>query len=144
MIFTEFAVMHLFDILRVSPAAALAICVSLFTVAATIAILRKQFGIPRFLLAVVGLLSVCQGLRILISQGIIATSNLQRNEGIVDAGIAALFLVALLLLKSANSELLRTRAKLRLSEGRCAVLYLNRESSKPDLLPSIAAASETA
>src|SRR5882672_6113300 len=110
--------MQFIPIQHVSAAAALAICVSLATVAFAISILRKQFGGHRFLLAVVGLLSVGQGLRILISQGVIATANPHRDEGIVDACIAALFLVTLLLLRSAGSEMLKTNAKLRLAEGR--------------------------
>jgi hypothetical protein len=107
----------LYHILLANPFAALATCFCLLTVWACIRTIRGRFGPDRFLVAVLGFLSVCQGLRILISQNIIVTHIFQRFEGIVDAGIAALFLVAAFILKTSISEHSNTAVQLRLAES---------------------------
>ena len=109
--------MYLYQVLRANPFAALAICFCLVTAWLCMRTVRHRLGPDRCLVGVLGFLSIFQGLRILAGQNGTFASTLQRYQGIADASVAALFLLAALMLRSAIAEHVNTKMQLRLVEG---------------------------
>lgn len=117
--------MFIVGILKSSPINAITIVLCLATLWWCARIVRRRLGPDRFLLAVLGLLSACQGARILIHQSAAASIVMQRFDGGVDATIAMLFLVAAVILEISASEHFKTRIQLRLAENQPPQLDLS-------------------
>lgn len=109
--------MYIYQVSRVNVFVALAVCCCLATVWLCMRIVKGRLGPDRFLLGVLGFLSVFQGLRILINQNVGLANALQRFQGIADAATAALFLLAACILRTSTAEHAGTMLRLRLVEG---------------------------
>src|SRR5208283_1583736 len=96
--------MYPYHLLQTNPFAVIALGICLVTIWFCLRMVRVRFSHNRFLLAILGFLTVCQGLRILITQNVAMANILRRLEGLVDMIVAAVFLVAVLLFKTCIKE----------------------------------------
>jgi hypothetical protein len=123
--------MYLYHLLQTSPFAVMAIGVCLVTVWLCLRMVRVRLSPNRRLLAILGFLAVCQGLRIVITQSTVMTSIIRRLEDFVDLIVATLFLVAVLLFKTCIREYASARMQLRLAESGTSASRVESPSKHP-------------
>ena len=90
-----------------------ALCFCLGTIWLCARIVRRRLGPDRFLLAVLGFISVCEAIRILVEQDALLSKSLNR---FVDFVIASLFFLAVGILRASSAEHQNTKMHLRLVE----------------------------
>ncbi len=94
------------------------ICFILVTLCWTIVLLQRvREGRARFLIAMVGLVSMFHGLRLLTANGLGALETVARYGGVVDLLVAILMLVALVIVHSEASRHRVTMVQLRLAQA---------------------------
>lgn len=109
--------MFLLTIAASNPMAALALLLNLTTLCWCIRLYRLQYSkINGELLAFVGMVAMNEALRILQSAGVWAPPT-RTLSGLVDAAVAALYLLGLVILKHSSADHLATLLRLRVSEA---------------------------
>src|SRR5260370_28208655 len=109
--------MFLYQVLRTNPFGSFGVGFCLVTAWLSMRAVKGRLGPDRFLLGVLGLLSVFQGLRILIDQSGGRASVFQQFQGLADAATSTLFLVAILVLRASIAKHVNTSMTLRLVES---------------------------
>lgn len=92
----------------------MALCFCLATIWLSARIVRRRLGPDRFLLAVLGFISICEAIRILVDQNTLLSKEFDR---FVDLVIASLFFLAVGILKASSAEHAHTKMRLRLAES---------------------------
>jgi PAS domain-containing protein len=101
-----------------SPIMAFALCVCLVTILWCIRFLRKrQKGPDRFLATLIGVVSICMGLRLLRQGGILSTPGSFAVDQFADLMVTGLYLIAVLILRFSAMERKTAAAQLRLVEA---------------------------
>jgi PAS domain S-box-containing protein len=102
---------------RTSPVTGLSVCVCLTTILWCITLLhRMSNSSDRFLVGFIGLVAICQGLRLLREIGLWSTAS-GYLDGAVNLTITLLYLVAVMVLQLYTAEHSRNRMRLRLAEA---------------------------
>lgn len=114
--------MNLIRLLGHAPLSGTAVLLCLTTIAWCIRVVRKcQKGTDRFLLALLGLIAISEGLRILRETGAWTTTDLfRRLDDVANFSTAALYLVAVLLMELSSRNRITAEVGLRLLEGTAA------------------------
>jgi PAS domain-containing protein len=101
-----------------SPLMPLALCISLATILWCILLARRQrSGLDKILTGLLGLIAVCEALRILKDSGFITLPGIPKLAGWADFVIASLSLIAAFILRISSIDRATTKAQLRLVEA---------------------------
>ncbi|HUA87766.1 MAG TPA: hypothetical protein VMB85_28110 [Bryobacteraceae bacterium] len=111
--------MFLWHIFRVKPLAAMSLLLCLATILACFLLRRRrpQQRTDRFLIGVLGLLSIYQGLRILESAGVVPLSIGANMDDAIELAIAAFYLIAALMLRLSTVNHLEVESAMRLARA---------------------------
>lgn len=110
--------MLLWRLFFTNPVVAIALCVCMAAILWTIALLRKQKrGPDRFLTALIGVICITEGMRLLQQAGFIALPGRLTLDSFAELTIAALYLISILILRVASLEHKSTAVRLRLVEA---------------------------
>jgi PAS domain-containing protein len=97
---------------------AFTLCVCLATILWCILFIRRrQRGWDRFLAALIGIVSICQGMRLLRQAGVISTPGSYAVDQFADLMVTGLYLISLLILRFSAMERKTTAVRLRLVEA---------------------------
>jgi PAS domain-containing protein len=110
---------NLIRLLGHAPLSGTAVLLCLTTIGWCIRVVRKrQKGTDRFLLALLGLVAISEGLRILREVGAWTTTDLfRRLDDVANFSTAALYLVAVLLMELSSRNRITAEVGLRLLQG---------------------------
>ena len=110
--------MFLWRLFWASPVMAFALCVCLVTIFWCIRFLHKrQKGWDRFLAALIGVVAICQGMRILCQAGVINKPGSFAVDQFADLMVTGLYLISVLILKFSAMERKTAAAHIRLVEA---------------------------
>lgn len=131
--------MYLYHIFLVKPFAALSILLCLSTILACVMLERRRphQGSDRFLIAVLGLLSVWQGMRILQGTGLVTVSMGTKMDDVIELAITAFYLMAAMLLRLSAVKSLEAESALRLARAAPPRSSRNLESARGFSLETI-------
>lgn len=129
--------MFLWRLFWTSPILAFALLICLATILWCILILRRrQQGPDRFLAALIGIVAIYQGLRLLRMAGVIWTPGSHVFDMFSDLMVAGLYFVSVLILKISMTERKTAAVRLRLVEANdqtIAPRVTNLEGSEPSV-----------
>jgi PAS domain-containing protein len=111
--------MFLWALFKTNLLSAIALILALATLAMCLRLLRRQrTSTDRYLMGLVGLIAIYQGLNILRNAGVYSLAHqLQGVSGAVDLALAGMTLVSILILRMAARDRLNTKLQLRVAEA---------------------------
>ncbi len=111
--------MYIAQVFRIDPLAGMAVLLCLATIFWCLRVVRRrQAGADRFLLGLLGLVAISQGLRILNEAGIwIASQTFHRLDDVVNLATAGLYLIGALLLEISSRDRITAQVGFRLLEA---------------------------
>lgn len=138
--YSEGNLLFLWHIFLVKPFAAVSLVVCLITIFFCFSLERKrpQQASDRFLIGVLGLLAVWQGLRILQGAGLVALSLGAKTDDAIELVVTAFYLMASLMLRFSTVNHLDLESAMRLARAAPP-----RSSRQPDAVLKDAAAIDT-
>jgi PAS domain-containing protein len=112
--------MYISQVFLTDPSSGIAVLLCLITIYWCIRVIRRrQGGTDRFLLGLLGVISVCQALRILMDLGVWAASDpFRRLDDFANITTAGLYMIGALLLEISSKDRASTLAHLRLAEAK--------------------------
>jgi PAS domain-containing protein len=110
--------LFLWRLLGASPVMGFTLCVCLATVFWCIRFIhRRQKGWDRFLAALIGVVAICQGIRLLRQAGVISKPGSYAADQFADLIVTGLYLISLLILRFSSMERKAAAVRLRLAEA---------------------------
>lgn len=123
--------MYIPQIFLIDPFAGIAVLLCLATIYWCIRVIkRRQGGIDRFLLGLLGVISVCQALRMLTDHGVLNASDpFHRLNEFANIATAGLYMIVALLLEISSKDRASALAHLRLVEAKPGNASNSQEAS---------------
>jgi PAS domain-containing protein len=110
--------LFLWRLLGASPVLAFTLCVCLATIFWCIRFIhRRQTGWDRFLAALIGVVAICQGIRLFFHAGVIGTPGAYVVDQFADLMVTGLYMISLLILRFSAMERKTAEVRLRLVEA---------------------------
>jgi PAS domain-containing protein len=110
--------LFLWQLLGASPVLAFTLCVCLATIFWCIRFIhRRRKGWDRFLAALIGVVAICQGIRLLRQAGVISAPGSYAVDQFADLMVTGLYMISLLILRFSAMERKTAEVRLRLVEA---------------------------